>query len=49
MKFSKEMVKMLELFAQHKTLRVMYYAGLGVAYMVGGSPLIRALAEVFGG
>jgi hypothetical protein len=46
-KFTKEMVKMLELFAQHKPLRAMYYAGLGVAYIFGTAVLIRALAVVF--
>lgn len=44
MKFTKEMTKMLELFAEHKNLRVMYYAGLGVAYMLGVAALIRAVA-----
>lgn len=47
MKFTKEMTKMLELFAQHKNLRVMYYAGLGVAYLVGASILMRAIAALF--
>lgn len=47
MKYTKEVTKMLELFAQHKPLRVMYYAGLAAIYMFGASALINALAGAF--
>jgi hypothetical protein len=43
MKFTKEMAKMLELFSEHKTLRIMYYAGIGVAYAFGVATLINAV------
>jgi hypothetical protein len=35
---------MLELFAQHKSLRAMYYAGLGIGYMLAAAALLRAIA-----
>lgn len=43
MKFTKEMARMLELFSQHRSLRLMYYAGLGVVYAFGIAALVHAV------
>ena len=42
-KFSKDALKVLQMFVTHKSVRVAYYAAIGAAYLYALAKVIQAI------
>lgn len=43
MKFTKDALKALQMFVNHKSVRIAYYVAIGVAYLIAIAKVIEAI------
>ncbi len=43
---TKKLVKAMNLFVKHRTLRTAYYVGIGAGYLFAASSLVQAIAAL---
>lgn len=43
MKFTKDAIKVLQMFVTHRSVRVAYYAAVGAAYLFAFAKVIQAI------